>query len=215
MVTAEHALANELSVEDIETISKFGVSKTYPRNTLLISEQDHSDALFFVIDGKVKIFVSDENGKEVILNILGAGEYFGEISLIDEAPRSASAMTMKPSRILSVPRRGFERCLMERPEISVKLMRLLTGRLRALTDVAKNLALQDVYGRLRGTLQKLARETSEGLVIEQRLTHQDLANMVGASREMVSRIMKDLSNGGYVETDSKSITIRRKLPPAW
>jgi CRP/FNR family cyclic AMP-dependent transcriptional regulator len=106
-------------------------------------------------------------------------------------------------------------CLSESPDIAMKLLRGMTRRIRELTDLAKNLALNDVYGRVAKTLFRLAKEKEGTLVVEQRLTHQDIADMVGASREMVSRIMKDLTTGGYIRTENRIITIRGKLPPGW
>lgn len=205
----------ELSKDDIDFISSHGVIRSFAKHTVLVSEGDQSDALYFIREGHVKIYVSNEGGKEAILNIQGPGEYFGELALIDDAPRSASAMTLEPSRVALVSRAEFERCLAENPAIAVKLIRSLTQRIRSLTDVVKNLALHDVYGRLARTLLKLARQKEGQLIIDQRLTHQDLANMVGASREMVSRIMKDLCVGGYIESKNKKITIQAKLPRAW
>ena len=124
-------------------------------------------------------------------------------------------MTLMPSRLAFVSRLDFEACLAKHPNLALKLIRTLTHRIRSLTDVVKNLALNDVYGRVARTLLKLAREKNGLLIIEQRLTHQDIADMVGASREMVSRIMKDLTTGGYLQTKNKIITIQSKLPPAW
>ncbi len=208
-------LFSELSNEDIQRIAGSGVVKSFPKHTVLISEGDQSDFLYVILEGKVKVFVSDESGKEAILNIQGPGEYFGELALIDEVPRSASVMTLTPSRLAFVSRADFEACLAEHPNLALKLIRTLTQRIRSLTEVVKNLALHDVYGRVARTLLKLAQEKNGMLVIEQRLTHQDIADMVGASREMVSRIMKDLTTGGYLQTKNKIITIQSKLPPAW
>lgn len=208
-------LFSELSDEDIQAIASSGVVKSFPKHTVLICEGDQSDFLYVILEGKVKVFVSDESGKEAIINIQGPGEYFGELALIDEVPRSASVMTLVPVRLAFVSRTDFETCLAEHPSLALKLIRTLTQRIRSLTDVVKNLALHDVYGRVARTLLKLAREKDGQLVIDQRLTHQDIADMVGASREMVSRIMKDLTIGGYLQTKHKIITIQSKLPPAW
>lgn len=208
-------LFSELAPEDLRLISNCSVTRTYPKNTILISEGDRSDSLYVILSGKVKAFVSDSNGKEVILNIQESGEYFGELALIDAEPRSASVMTLEPSRICVFSKAGFQRCLAENPNIASKLILALTKRVRSLTESVKNLALLDVYGRVARTLLNLATEQDGKLVIEQRLTHQDIANMVGASREMVSRIMKDLATGGYLQIRDKKIIIREKLPPGW
>lgn len=208
-------LFSELSEDDIRFISSHGVTRSYPKNTVLINEGDQGDSLYFILDGQVKIYVSDEKGKEAILNIEGPGEYFGELSLIDEAPRSAAVMTLAPSRFSFVSRAEFERCVAENPSIALKLIRALTQRVRSLTEVVKNLALNDVYGRVARTLLRLAKERDGEHVIDPRPTHQDIADMVGASREMVSRIMRDLTTGGYIEIKKKKIIIHTKLPPRW
>lgn len=208
-------LFSELAPPYLRLISDHGVTRTYPKNTILINEGDQSDSFYVILSGRVKIYASDEDGKEIIVNIQGPGEYFGELALIDQARRSASVMTLEQSRMSVVSKADFHRCLLDNPGIAIDLIRSLTQRVRALTESVKNLALLDVYGRVAHTLLSLATEQNGILVIEQRLTHQDIANMVGASREMVSRIMKDLTTGGYIRVKDKRITIPGKLPSTW
>jgi CRP/FNR family cyclic AMP-dependent transcriptional regulator len=206
----------ELTPDSLNLVAEHGTVRNYPKNTVMIHEGDRSDSLYVILSGKVKVYSSDEDGKEVILNIQGPGECFGELALIDAAPRSASVMTMEPSRISVVSRADFEQCLAENSGIALELIRSLAQRVRSLTESVKSLALLDVYGRVARTLLDMASEEAGGqLVVRQRLTHQDIANMVGASREMVSRIMKDLVNGGYIHVKDKVITIQGKLPPGW
>lgn len=214
-MVANLPLFSEFSSTDIDFISSHGVIKSYPKHALILNEGDETDFICIILDGLVKVYVSDDNGKEVILSIQGPGEYFGELALIDEVPRSASVMTLKPSRLVLVSQTSFKACLTENPALALKLIRSLTHRIRLLTEIVKNLALQDVYGRVVRTLVNLAEEKEEGLVLDQKLTHQDLANMVGASREMVTRILKELNSGGYIQIRNKIITIKGKLPPAW
>lgn len=206
---------SELTPEDLQLIRNYGVNKVYPKNSIVINEGDQSDALFFILDGKVKIYVSEQDGREVILNILGAGEFFGELSLIDEAPRSASVMTLESATISMITKPGFQQCIAEHPDIAMRLMRVLCQRIRTLTASVKNLALLDVYGRVARTLENMAVVKNGEQVIEQRLTHQDIASMVGASREMVSRIMKELTIGNYIEFKDRRIVIHKKLPLNW
>lgn len=212
---ANIALFSDLAQKDLELISNHSAIKSYPKNCILINEGDRSDAMYVILEGKVKVFLSDEEGKEVILNIQETGEYFGELALLDEEPRSASVMTLEPSRLMVISKRDFQRCLLDNPELSLKLIRYLAQRVRTLTETVRNLALLDVYGRVARTLEKLAVECNGKRVIEERLTHQDIANMVGASREMVSRIMKDLTTGGYIQVANRQITLKGKLPPGW
>ena len=206
---------SELAPADTEKLTAHCQTRTYPANAILITEGDQTDSLYVIVEGEVKVFANDNNGKEVILNILGPGEYFGEIALVDDQPRSASVMTIAPTKVMIISKGNFKRCLEENPDMSFNLIRALTKQVRALTDSVKNLALMDVYGRVAHTLLDLADEIDGKQVIEQKLTHQDIANMVGASREMVSRILKDLSTGGYITVDKKHITINEKLPAAW
>ena len=206
---------SELAPADTDKLTAHCQTRTYPANAILITEGDQTDSLYVIVEGEVKVFANDNTGKEVILNILGPGEYFGEIALVDDQPRSASVMTISPTKVMIISKGNFKRCLEENPDMSFNLIRALTKQVRALTDSVKNLALMDVYGRVAHTLLDLADEIDGKQVIEQKLTHQDIANMVGASREMVSRILKDLSTGGYITVDKKHITINEKLPAAW
>lgn len=204
-----------LQDDDLKAISSHAVTKTYTKNTVIINEGDESDSLYVIIAGRVKVFLSDEDGKEVILSTQEAGDYFGELALIDEAPRSASVMTLEDSKMSIISKRDFEGCLTRHPQIALLVIKGLTKRLRNLTDNVKSLALMDVYGRVARTLLSLATDEDGKLVVSQRLTQRDIASMVGASREMVSRILKDLSLGGYITVGKKSITINEKLPSAW
>jgi CRP/FNR family transcriptional regulator, cyclic AMP receptor protein len=189
--------------------------KTFPKGAIVISEGDETQSLYIVLSGKVKIYLSDDEGKEIILATHGPDEYFGELALLEDAPRSASVMTMEPCKFLVLSKTDFKECLLEYPDIALHLLKELASRVRRLTENVKSLALMDVYGRIARTLLNLAAEEGDKLVIAQQLTHQDIANRVGASREMVSRILKDLANGGYIKIENKRIVINKKLPSDW
>ncbi len=208
-------LFSALGQDDLEAIAKQAVTKTFPKGNIVINEGDHTDSLYVILSGKVKVFLTDESHKEVIVDIQRPGDYFGELALLDEAPRSASVMTMEPCTFLIVSRSAFDRYLTHNPKVALNVMRGLAGRLRATTENVRSLALLDVYGRIARTLLQLAHREGEENVIDEKLTHQDLANMVGASREMVSRIMADLARGGYIKVEGKSIIVKEKLPPGW
>jgi len=214
-MTANNDFFHKLSPEEFELVASYGINKSFAKNAILVSEGDPSDLFYLILKGQVKVFVSDEKGKEVLLNIQGPGEHFGEIAIIDAAPRSASVMTIGPCQIAVVSKQGFERCLIEHPELAMSLIRNLVKRIRSLTDQVKGLALLDVYGRIAQTLTSLSKEHNGQMVIAQRLTHQDIANMVGASREMVSRILKDLSRGGYIRIEDRQIIIAKQFPENW
>ena len=209
-------LFSDLTASDTDILSRYGTTRTYPTNSILINEGDNTDSLYVMLDGEVKVFASDENGKEVILNILGPGEYFGELALVDDEPRSASVKTMQPSKVMMIAKHDFKKVLADQPDIAFNMIQSLARQVRDLTNNVKSLALMDVYGRVAHTLLEMAKELDDGsMVIEQKLTHQDIADMVGASREMVSRILKDLVNGGYISIKSKIVTINEKLPAGW
>jgi len=203
-----------LSEAELEAVSRRAVTRTFPKNTVVVSEGDGTDSLYIIVSGRVRIFVSDEKGKEIVLGNAGPGEYFGEM-VLDEGPRSASVMTLEPTRFLVVPKEDFMEFVAKSPEFSLHLIRKLIRRVRTLTNDVKSLALMDVYGRVARMLLDLAVERDGTLVIEGRLTQQEMANRVGASREMISRILTDLASGGYITVARDRITIARALPRAW
>lgn len=204
-------LFSGLRKQERATIDQHTVAKTFPAHTIILHEKEKSDSLYIILYGKVKIYVSEKDGNEVILNIQGRGDFFGEMALLDDAPRSASVMTMEPTRLSIMTKTAFRECLATHPDIAYALIRMLTQRVRALTENVRNLALLDVYGRVARTLLHLATPAGDKLIVEQKLTHQEIANMVGASREMVSRILKDLANKGHITVERKRITINEKL----
>jgi len=209
------SLFSGLPEESVKAVSALATTRPYPKNTIIISEGDDSDSLYAVLSGKVKVYLSDDEGKEIIINIHGPGDYFGEMALLDDKPRSASVMTLEESKLAVLSKSAFEDCLSKNPQISLPIIRGMSKRLRNLTENVKSLALMDVYGRVARTLLDMAEPKGDALVINQRLTQREIASMVGASREMVSRILKDLSVGGYITIENKKITINEKLPPGW
>jgi len=188
--------------------------RSVPKNTIVVSEGDETDSVLFILDGRVKIYLGDAEGREVVLNTQGPGEYFGEMSL-EPGGRSASVMALEPSRIAVVKMADFRAFLLAHPRFQQELVRKLIRRVRALSRHVRDLALLDVYGRVVRMLQELAREEGGRLVVPEVLSQQTIANLVGASREMVSRILKDLRLGGYIGREGRRIVLLRKLPPAW
>ena len=207
-------LFSGLGQQELQTLFDHAGIRKFPKNTVIIHDGDESDSLYIIVSGKVKVFLTDEQGKEVILNFQEVGEYFGEVALLDQTRRSASVVTLVPSQFIVITRQDFMRCLSMHPEIALRVMKDLTNRLRDLTDEVRSLALMDVYGRIARTLLKLAEEHDGQLVVNQ-TSRKDLANMVGSSREMVSRILRELERGGYIKIHGKRIIICDRLPPAW
>ncbi len=209
-------LFDGLSKEEEQQLLDHATTQSHKKGTIIFNEGDQSDSLYIIKSGRVKVFLHGDSGKEIILNTHGPCEYFGEMALIDEGPRSASVETIEDTTVLILKRYDFESYLKKYPHIAINLIRTLVSRMRLLTMITGNLALLDVYGRIVRTLLSLAKTRSDGTkIIPERLTHQDIANRVGASREMVSRILKDMSLGGYILFDNKQIIILKHLPASW
>lgn len=207
--------ANAIGDPMVRELAERGVARSFPKNAVLINEGDRGDALFVILSGRVKVYVSDEQGREMILGIQGSGDYVGEMSL-DGQPRSASVMTLEPTTCAVVTRDTLKDAIAANPDVAMSLIAKLIERARIATDNVKNLALMDVYGRVARLLLSLAKEQPDGtLVVPERMTQQDIADRVGASRDMISRIFKDLTIGGYVTVADRVITIQRKPPARW
>lgn len=198
----------------LDQIAQRAPSRTYLRNAIIVSEGDDTDTLYVLLSGRAKVFVADEKGSELQLNQIGPGEYFGDVTL-DGGPRSASVMALEPCRCTVVKREELSRFMCEHPDFALHVTRKLAHRVRALTGGMRDLALMDVYGRVARLLLELAEEVDGKLVIEAKLTQKDIAQRVGASREMISRIFSDLVEGGYVRKDDGRLVIVRKPPARW
>ena len=206
-------LFSGLSESELNEIVAITSKRSYPKNNVIINEGDDTDSLYLIISGKVKVVLSDEDGKEITISILEPNEYFGELALIDDEPRSARVVTMEQCQFCVINQTDFNRVLDNNPGLVRNLLKGLSKRLREANKNIESLALMDVYGRVAGTLLKFAKSEDDGRkVIREKLTQKDIANMVGASREMVSRIFKDLTTGGYITVESGVITINDKLP---
>jgi len=204
-----------LDEDELFELTRVANKKVFPRNSLLINEGDKTDSLYIIISGKVKAVITDENGKEVILSIFGPGEYFGELAFIDGEDRSASIITREPTEVLIISREGIRDILASNPNLAFNLLIGVVTRLREANKQIESLALMDVYGRVARLLVHLAKPIGKKLCIEEKLTHQEIANMTGSSREMVSRIFKDLVYGGYIIVKNKQITLNKQLPYSW
>lgn len=206
-------LFSDLKPEELAALEEVSIVKTVPRQTILFSEGDHSDSFYVIVSGKVSVGINDEEGREVILSILGPGEYFGEMALMDGEPRSAFVMTKDQSRLLMISKQDFKGLIDQHPELVFRLLKGVQKRLREANKRIESLALMDVRGRICRLLVHLAGGRAEkGLLAADGLTHQELASMVGASREMVSRVLKDLCNEELIRIDKKRITLMGELP---
>ena len=207
-------LFSGLPKEALAEIEQHGSVKSYKKHVIVINQDDETYSLYVILKGSVKVFVSGEDGREAVLNHQQAGDYFGDLALIDKQPRVASVMTTEPSKFMIIAREDFLRCLSKNPEIAINLIKPMTRRMRMLAKNVSSLALLDVYGRVARTLLDQSEDQGDVLVTE-KLTQQEIADMVGASRAMVSRILKDLKEGGYISIEKKRITIHHKLPSRW
>ncbi len=208
------ALFQGFSRRELETLAGHAVKKSYPKNTLLLAEGDCTDCLYVIVNGRVKVYRTDEEGREVILAMLGPGEYFGEMALLDNEPRSASIITRTACELLTIPKDGFMQ-IFSLNATALNLLKGMSHRLREANQMIKSLALFDVYGRVARLFTDMVEIEGDRRIIPERLTHQEIANMVGSSREMVSIILKELTEGGFVSVEDHQILLLRKLPCSW
>ena len=189
-----------LTVAQAEVISGAVIKRRFKRGEALVEQGQKSNALFILLTGRARVMTSDSRGREVILATLAQGDYLGEMSIIDNEPHSATVRAEVQTDVLMLGRAEFARCLTENASMSLVVMRGLVKRLRHADRKIESLALLDVYGRVAHALLDFAVSDAQGqLVIKDKISRQDLAKMVGASREMVSRVMKDLEERGFIE----------------
>jgi CRP/FNR family cyclic AMP-dependent transcriptional regulator len=212
--TAQLPGASLLS-DSVQALAAHGVEKSYPKGTLLIHEGDVGEMLFIVLAGRVKAFSTEDGEREIVYGVYGAGDYIGEMSL-DGGPRSASVVTLEPTRCVVVGRAALREHIATHPDFAFELLGRVIRRARMATLSARNMALLDVYGRVVKLLEEMAQPLPDGRrLISPRPTHAEMAHRVGCSREMVSRLMKDLEQGGYVLPQGKTWLIQRPMPARW
>ena len=215
MATSTTARELEVLKDDIlREVASRGQIRKFPKNVTIIQEGDSGDTLFIILAGRVKVYASDDNGREVIIDIFGPGEYVGEM-VLDGGVRSASVMTLEPSTFAVISRADLRAHIVEHPDAAIFLITRLIKRTRKATNNIKTLALMDVYGRVANLLLSLAVEDEGKLVVTEKLTHQDIADRIGSSREMISRIMRDLTVGGYIEVRDRTIVMTKQPPAHW
>ena len=185
------------------------------KNATIISEGDETTSLYVLLSGRVRVFSSFEEGREITLLTQEAGSYFGELALLTQEPRSASVITLEKTECGVIAKADFLSWLQAHPDVAITLLGVLSEKIRTLTERVKQLALSNVYERTVRELQLMARKEGEQLVIENMPTQQELANIVGASREMINKIIKGLIKGGYIAQQDKALVIVNKLPNAW
>ena len=200
-----------LSENQLAVLTSVVSRRSFPRGTMIMAAGDETDSLYLVISGRLKVMMSDDEGREVILSMLGPDEYFGEMGLIDDNTRSASVISVEPCELLVLAKRDFRKCLSENFEMALTVMRGLVKRLREADRKIGSLALMDVYGRVARLLLEMSEMIDGQHVVTKKVAKQDIAKMIGASREMVSRVMKDLQTGGYIDVRGSLIYLRDNI----
>ena len=208
-LTLLHSIPMFAGVPDaqLESIARMAIHRKVPRHTTIVRAGDNTDSLYVIISGNAKVLNSDAEGREVILTLLGPGEFFGEMGLIDGSPRSADVVASEACELLVIAKAEFKKGLADNFDLCLNIMKSLVQRLREADRKIESLALMDVYGRVAKLLLEFSVEEGAERVIRRKLTKQDIAKMIGASREMVSRVMKDLEASGYIRVEEGRIIL--------
>ena len=204
-------LFDALGNSEIEALAELAFARTFTKGQLIILVAETGDSLFIIRKGQVKVSLLHEDGREFILSLLGEGEFFGELALLDDRPRSANVVATEETELIILKRADFQELVNRVPGIAVTMLEELAGRLRRTDEQVGGLALRNVYSRVAKTILRLASdngvETEEGVLIEHRPTHQQLANMSGTTRETVTRALKQLEDEGYIQSRGREILI--------
>ncbi|HWX24208.1 MAG TPA: Crp/Fnr family transcriptional regulator [Vicinamibacteria bacterium] len=203
---------SELAEKDIESLTRLAGRRKFPKDTVVFFENEEGDTFFMILQGRIKVTILGDDGREVILSVLGPGDFFGEMALLDNEPRSATAIAVEDSELLSLHRNDFQNVLGENAGITLALIRVLTARLRRANHQISTLALLDVYGRVARVILDMAREEGkrlkDGRISFRRATHQEIANRIGTTRETVTRMLKDLERQGLIQVEGKEIVLQ-------
>ena len=200
-------LFSGLDESELERLSKVAMRRRAARGEQVVRAGEDAETLIVMLTGRAKVTNFDEEGREIILAWLSPGEFFGEMGLIDGSPRSANVVAVEPCELLVLGKHEFQRCMQDNFQVVQKLMQILVRRLREADRNIESLALLDVYGRVARLLLDMSEDDSGKRVVRQKISKQDMARMIGASREMVSKVMRDLEVGGYIISEGDHITI--------
>jgi CRP/FNR family cyclic AMP-dependent transcriptional regulator len=203
-----------LSDAELDPLVSRAAVRKYKKNTLVIHQGDETDSLYILREGQMKVYVEDENGREHTVRIMQEGDSFGELALVGDFPRSANVMTLSEASAFVISKANFMDCLRHNPDFSFALIQSLAHKVRDTTSELTHLALSDVYGRLVHIMEKYAQE-QDGKPCFPKFTHREIANMIGSSREMVSKILKDLEKGDYITVSQNHYVINKSLPSSW
>jgi len=204
-----------LSDEALSELASHAKKNIYTKHAFIFAEGDETNSMYILLSGKVRVFSCDAQGKEVTLFVQTPVSYFGELALLSNEPRSASIIALEPTHCAVIAQSDFNNWLLKHPDVALRLIQDLASTVRRLTDKVKQLALSNVYERIVQVLYEMAVKQGDYYIIDIKPTQQELANMVGSSREMVNKIMKELTKGGYIVIKDKVLTIERKIPASW
>jgi CRP/FNR family cyclic AMP-dependent transcriptional regulator len=203
-------LFSHVGEEDLQSIASQLIERSYPKHATIVEEGLNGDYMYLIASGRVKVTKASEDGREKIMDFLEAGDFFGEMSLLDQAPRSASVKTLEPSRLMALSRRDFIELLRRSPDLALAVIHVLTRRLRDADEQASSMSFQRVKERTKGLFERIAREDESGLDSRRMtpaLTHQQIADMIGTSRETVTRAVKQLKKDGWLTQDGKRYVV--------
>jgi len=204
-------LFKDLEAADLTNLSQVLKPKEFRKDQTILRRDEPGNALYMINRGKVKVVLYGESGREIILSILKDNDFFGEMALLDGAPRSASVVAVEPSKLFVLERSDFLEQVMKSPKIGLNIMAEMSRRLREADEKIGTFALLDVYGRLARIIIHWAKTEGQpsegGILIEKRPTHQDIAAMIGTSRETVSRALSDFAKRGLIHVEGKSIVV--------
>lgn len=192
---------------ELEKLSKVAMRRRVERNAFVVRSGEDTDSLYILLTGRAKVTNTDEEGREIILAWLGQGEFFGEMGLIDGSPRSANVVAVEACELLCLSKEAFQRCMQDNFQVAQKLMQILVRRLREADRKIESLALLDVYGRVARLLLDMSEEEDGKRVVKKKISKQDMARMIGASREMVSKVVRDLELSGYITFEDDRMII--------
>jgi CRP-like cAMP-binding protein len=202
---------SELREEHVQSLARLTLRRRYPKDTVVFFENEEGDFFFMILEGRIKVTILGDDGREVILSVLGPGDFFGDMALLDNEPRSASAIAVEDSELISLHRSDFDALMASNPSITLALVRTLTARLRRANHQISTLALLDVAGRVARVILDLAREEGrrlrDGRISFRRPTHQEIAHRIGTTRETVTRMLKELERQGFIHVDGKDVVV--------
>ena len=209
----------DLSEADLGKLAGLATRKHYPKDGVVFFENEAGDTLFMIAEGRIKVTILGDDGREIILSVLGSGEFFGEMALLDNEPRSATAIAAEESELVSLSRAEFEGVLAQNPSMMAGLIKVLTARLRHANHQISTLALLDVYGRVARVIVEMGRDEGkrlkDGRITFQRPTHQEIANRIGTTRETVTRMLKDLQRQSLIRVSGREIVLEPDFEKAF